>query len=331
MNRRNIYISITAVVLVMIVAYLGVGYFIFQQIGDVEGSCDRHLVSYPDYFVNPGDPNDPEDGHAWPEFDMSPYFMPNYEDVRFPSRETNFEIAGWYVAGDPDMPAVILLDGLGGCKHAIAALVPAGMLWRNGFNVLIIDLHETGDSQLDDGYSTIGNDEYLDVLGAWDWLREEKGFDESEIGVAANSLGSVTSFYAFVEEPRMAAIFLNSPFANFPEIVATELGRNGFPAFLGAPTLQVGSLITGQNLTGRSPLEAMTHTGGRPIFVVHSADDNRIDISHSYQLEEVAREVDANATFWYIDGVDHVRAPATHTEEFERRIVDFFTASLGGQ
>ena len=204
MNRRWIYISVTAFFLVGIVAYFGVGYYIYNQLGNVVDSCDKHLASTPANLVNPGD---------WPEFDMTPFTMPTYETVRFPSRETQFEIAGWYVAGDPNMPAVILLDGLGGCKHAIAALVPAGMLWRNGFNVLIIDLHETGDSQIDDGYSTIGNDEYLDVLGAWDWLQAEKGFGESEIGVAANSLGAATAFYAFAEEPRMAAIFLSLHFA----------------------------------------------------------------------------------------------------------------------
>ena len=129
----------------------------------------------------------------------------------------------------------------------------------------------------------------------------------------------------------MAALFLNSPFANFSQIVSTELARNGYPTFLGTPTLQVGSILTGQNLTARSPLEAMAQVGERPIFVVHSADDNRIDINHSYQLEEAANKVGANATFWYIDGVDHVRGPATHTEEYEQRIVDFFTASLGNK
>ena len=44
-------------------------------------------------------------------------------------------------------------------------LTPAGMLWRNGFNVLLIDLRDTGDSTFQDGRSTIGNEEHRDVLG----------------------------------------------------------------------------------------------------------------------------------------------------------------------
>lgn len=322
MKRKWLIVSLIVLVVLVVVAYFGIGYVVYAQMGTARGSCDKHMANRPDRYTNLGD---------WPEFDMSPFFMADYEEVRFPSRETNFDIAGWYVRGEPDKPAVILLDGIGGCKNAQAALVPAGMLARNGFNVLLIDLHETGDSAIDDGYSTIGNDEYLDVLGAWDWLREVHGFDEARIGIAANSLGAATSFYAFVEEPRVAAIFLNSPFANLPQILDAELKRNSFPTFLGMPALSVGSLLTGQNLWARSPLDAITHTGDRPIFVVHSADDKRISIDHSYQLEKAANAAGANATFWYIDGVDHVRAPAVYTEEYEAKLVDFFTNALVGE
>ena len=104
------------------------------------------------------------------------------------------------------------MDGLGGCKNSIAVLTPAGMLWRNGFNVLLIDLRGTGDSTFQDGRSTIGNEEHRDVLGAWDWLVNEKGIDPKHIGLFANSLGGANANYAFSVEPRIAAIFLQSTF-----------------------------------------------------------------------------------------------------------------------
>lgn len=321
MKRRWLWIGLTVLVVLVVAGYFGGGYLVYQQLGNARGSCDKHMANRPDLYTNVSD---------WPEFDMSPFFMSHHEDVRFPSRTTNFDIAGWYVPGDPAKPAVIVLDGLGGCKNAQAALVPAGMLARHGYNVLLIDLHETGDSATDDGYSTIGNDEFLDVLGAWDWLHDVKDFDEARIGVVANSLGAATSLYAFAEEPHLAAIFLNSPFANLPQILNAELRRAGFPTFLAGPALTVGGIITGQNLTRRSPLEAITHAGDRPVFVVHSSDDQRISIDHSRQLEAAAEAAGVNATFWYIDGVDHVRAPAVYTEEFETKLVDFFDAALGG-
>ena len=124
------------------------------------------------------------------------------------------------------------MHGLGGCKGAIDVLVPAGMLWRNGFNVLLIDLRVIGDSTFEDGRSTIGNVEYRDVLGAWDWLVNEKGFDPQRIGILANSLGGANANYAFTAEPRMAALFLQSTFGNLQQVIARKLARNGYPTFL---------------------------------------------------------------------------------------------------
>jgi dipeptidyl aminopeptidase/acylaminoacyl peptidase len=255
--------------------------------------------------------------------------MATYEEVRFPSRNPPLQLAGWYVAGAPDAPVVIMLDGLGGCKYAQASLVPAGMLWRNGFNVLLLDLHETGDSDIDDGYSTIGMDEYLDVQGAWDWLIAEKGFAPEEIGISANSLGAAAALYAFVDEPRMAALFLNSPIANLPQVIREELTRVGYPAWLAPGGILMARLLTGTNIVARSPLSEIQRVGRRPLFVVHSAADKRVAIHHSQQLEAAAQAAGGQATFWYVDGADHMRIPALYPEEYEAQIVDFFRSTLG--
>lgn len=262
--------------------------------------------------------------------DFSPYFVPAYEDVRFPSRQPDLEIAGWYLEGEADAPVVIVLDGLGGCKHAQSALLPAGMLWHNGFNVLIIDLRDTGDSDAEDGFSSVGNEEYLDVLGAWDWLTQEKGFAEERVGVMGNSLGAATVLIAFQHEPRVAAIAVNSPFANLSQILREELGRAGFPGFIAPATVIVARLTNGEDLLEFSPLDAIRTAGDRPVFVVHSEDDPRIRVHHSQQLEAAAQEAGVDATCWYIDEAGHVQGPGFYPEEFEARITGFFGANLGG-
>jgi dipeptidyl aminopeptidase/acylaminoacyl peptidase len=318
--KKWLLVGLIVLAFLLVGAYFAGGFLVYNQMTDVETSCDNHWANLPDAYTNLSD---------WPEFDMSPYFMPEYEDVRFPARQTGYEIAGWYVAGDPEMPAVVVLDGIGGCRRAQAALVPAGMLWRNGFNVLIIDLHETGDSQIVDGHSTMGADEYLDVLGAWDWLVAEKGFDPTAVGIAANSLGAATSLYAFAEEPRAPALFLNSPYANLPQILQSELRRGGFPPQLVPAAIVMGRAIAGVNVLERTPLEAIAQVGNRPVFVVHSSDDLRVDIDHSYQLQAAADAARVPAEFWFIDGADHVRGPAVYPEEFEAKLVSFFRQTLG--
>lgn len=317
--RKRMIIGLTSLIVLLVVAYLAVGYLVYNQLGYVAYSCDRHRPNRPDNFTNISE---------WPAMDFPAYFMDNYQEVRFPSRNPAWELSAWYVAGDPDAPAVILVDGVGSCKYTQSLLVPAGMLWRNGFNVLLLDLHDTSDSTIDDGYSTIGMDEKLDVQGAWDWLIAEKGFSPERIGVLGNSLGGAVTLYAFADEPRMAALFLNSPIANLPQVIREELVRVGYPSWLAPGGLLAARLVTGQNIVARSPLTEIQRVGDRPIFLTHSAADKRVAIHHSYQLEAAAKAVSANLAVWYVDGADHLRAPALYPAEFEEKLVDFFRSAL---
>jgi fermentation-respiration switch protein FrsA (DUF1100 family) len=315
-----------ALVVLLVVAYFGMGYVIYDKLGNVKGSCDEHLANRPDNFAL-----HPE----WPAgFDVTPYFMTGYEAVKFPSRDPGIEVAGWWIPASPPDPAastVILVDGLGGCKNSIAVLVPAGMLWRNGFNVLLIDLRDTGDSTFQDGRSTIGNEEYRDVLGAWDWLVKEKGIDPKRIGLFANSLGGANANYAFSEEPHIAALFLQSTFGNLQQVLAAELTRAGYPTFLTPGALVAGSIVTGVNLFGHNPLDAVRKDAGRPIYIVHTRADTRINVNQSEQLAAAAQAAGANVTTWFPENGEHVQTPAAYPEEFEQRLVGFFREALGQQ
>jgi fermentation-respiration switch protein FrsA (DUF1100 family) len=328
-TRNKVLIGIAiALVVLLVVAYFGMGYVIYDKLGNVKGSCNEHLANRPDNFAL-----HPE----WPAgFDLTPYFMTGYETMKFPSRDPGIEVAGWWnpaKSADPNAEStastVILVDGLGGCKNSIAVLVPAGMLWRNGFNVLLIDLRDTGDSTFQDGRSTIGNQEHRDVLGAWDWLVNEKGFDPKRIGLFANSLGGANANYAFSAEPRIAAIFLQSTFGDLQQIVAAELARNGFPTLLSFPTLVMGSVVTGENLFARSPVETIRQAAGRPVYIVHTRADTRIDINQSEQLAAAAQAAGANVTTWFPENGEHVQTPAAYPQEFEQRLVGFFNETLG--
>lgn len=317
--RKGIVVVLILVV-VAAVAYLVFGYIVFTRLANLRGSCDMHLANRPDHFTNVTD---------WPVSDFSPFYMPTtYETVSFPSRDANLQLSGWYVEADPAAPVIIVVDGLGGCKYAQATLVPAGILWHDGFNVLMIDLRNTGDSDFDNGYSAIGNKEYADVLGAWDWLVQEKGFAPERIGILGNSLGAGAVLFAFQHEERITAIALNSPFANLPQIIREEMQNKGFPSFLAPAAIIVGRLVGGQDLVEHNPIDALLSAGQRPVWVVHSAADARIAIHHSYQLQEAAQQAGLNVTFWFIDDVGHVRSPGVYPDEFRAQLGGFFRTHL---
>jgi dipeptidyl aminopeptidase/acylaminoacyl peptidase len=322
-RKSSITLLITIVggaIVLAAVIYLAFGIVFYLRLADVKGSCDRHSVNRPDRIVFTDN---------WPPIDLARYAMPHYETVRFPSRQPGINLAGWWVEGDPGAPAVILVHGLGGCKNAIDVLVPAGMLWRNGFSVLMIDLRNIGESDFVDGRSTAGNAEYQDVLGAWDWLVNDKGFSPERIGIFGESLGGATSLFAFAAEPRMAALFLESTYADLEQMIAEDLKNQGFPAFLASSATLMGRVIGGQNLLTHDPAAVIQQVGKRPIYVVHSQEDTKIPLDQARELVAAARAAGDNVTAWFTERGEHVQTPAAYPEEFERRLVGFFRQSLG--
>jgi len=320
-GRRRVILKTTLIaLLVVVVLFAGSGLALFAGVGNVKGSCGEHAVNRPDriLFVD-----------GWPPIDLSRYAMPDYETVRFPSRQPGMEIAGWWVPGDAGAPAVILVHGLAGCKNAIDILVPAGMLARNGFNVLMIDVRDVGDSGAEDGWTSAGNQEYLDVLGAWDWLITEKGFAPERIGLYGGSLGGATALYAFSHEPRVAALFLHSTFASLLAAFADILTSYGLPGFLAYPTAAMGRLVSGEDLLEHRPAEVIKEVGDRPIYIVHSHGDRRISFRQSQELADAALAAGVNVTTWFPENGRHLQSPAVYPEEFERRMVGFFLENLG--
>ena len=49
---RWILIGGIVVVLLLVVGYFGMGWFVYQQLADVRGSCDKHLANNPSGFTN---------------------------------------------------------------------------------------------------------------------------------------------------------------------------------------------------------------------------------------------------------------------------------------
>src|SRR5678815_3294000 len=155
-RRNRILIGIVVVILLL----LGVGYVagsvvVYNQLSVVKPECKNYkttdwLQNTPSAFVATGSSN----------ADLKPYTMSAYQDVSLPSRDDKVTIKGWYVPAqgrdEATAPSVILVHGLNDCKHTPFILMPAGMLNKVGFNVLMIDLRNHGDSQVTDGHYSAG-------------------------------------------------------------------------------------------------------------------------------------------------------------------------------
>jgi dipeptidyl aminopeptidase/acylaminoacyl peptidase len=256
--------------------------------------------------------------------------MPEYQSVSFPSRDAAVTIAGWWVPGaSSSAPAVVVVHGIGRCKGDPEVLLPAGMLSRHGFAVLLIDLRNHGDSTVTDGRNTAGVRESLDVLGAWDWLRSVQGLPADRIGLYGVSFGAGSVIDAMGREPEVAAAWEDSGFADVEIGIQDELARRGYPGILAFGGIMVGRLLHGVDITSLSPLDAARQLDGRPLAIVHGAADTRVPPKHADMLATAIRAGGGAVEPWILPGVTHVRAAFVATAEYERRLTDFFASALG--
>src|SRR5689334_9608757 len=113
------------IVLVLAGVYLAIGFVIYDKLARITPGGGENAPYTPANF---------KPYKEWPDFDVSPYLMPDYENMQFPSRQAGLILRGWYVPGEsPRVPLVILTHGLNGCKCDPNVLLAAGMLHRHGY------------------------------------------------------------------------------------------------------------------------------------------------------------------------------------------------------
>ncbi|HEX7471598.1 MAG TPA: hypothetical protein VF323_00820, partial [Candidatus Limnocylindrales bacterium] len=170
-RRRHRRAAVAAVIAVIVLLVSAVGYgaagaYVYSSTLRVDAHCGGRFADHdPAHWDTQG-----ISAEFTVNLDPTPYLMTDFKDVTFPSRDAKgYALHAWWIpAASATAPAVILVHGQSSCRRDPVLLLPAGMLHRNGFSVLLVDLRDNGDSQVEDGYYANGTEESLDVLGAWD-------------------------------------------------------------------------------------------------------------------------------------------------------------------
>ncbi|MDQ3128089.1 MAG: prolyl oligopeptidase family serine peptidase [Chloroflexota bacterium] len=330
MNTRRILVGVGVTATTLLVAGYGIASVVVYNRLTKIGACPAAwATNVPNAFGVLAADGTPNPGRE--DFDAAPYLMPEPEDVMIPSRDAGIELSGWYVpAVAAGAPVVVIAHGLSACRRDATVLVPAGMLHRNGFAVLLVDLREHGDSTIEDGHYAGGTEEYRDLLGVWDWLQADRGFAPERIGLAGISLGAATSLIATGHEPLVAAVWADSSFADLPAFIRDELSRQGYPTFLDIGAVLAGRIIRGDDLAADSPLRNVRRLAGRPIYITHGERDDVVKVADGRALAAAVEADGGVAGTWFVPGSGHTRAMIDQPDEYERRLVGFFREALGG-
>ena len=148
---------IVILLLVLVGGYFFAGYSVYTQATLVE--C---AVPEVDQNNRPNNFSLSDKDVFW---DPSEYFVNDYEVVNIKLSDDNIALNSWWLdAQNNNGPTVLVLHGLGSGKHSPDMLLTAGMLYKNGFNVLAIDFRDHGESTCEDGFHSAGQKESDDVV-----------------------------------------------------------------------------------------------------------------------------------------------------------------------
>jgi uncharacterized protein len=319
-RRRTIVLVGVVCLAVALGAYLYASSVVYDAISVTVADCGgRFQANTPAAFTSPG-------------LDTTPYLMPQYEDVRFASRDPGIEISAWDVPAETlaPGPAVVLIHGHDSCKRDGQLLLAAGMLHRAGIAALLVDLRNHGDSTVVNGRFAGGTREYRDALAGWDWLVNARGFRPDRVGLYGQSLGAATALIATGEEPRVAAVWADSSYGDLDLAIQAELTRNRYPTFVRYGGYAMAWLRSGDDLLSLSPLGAVAKLDGRPIFITHGTADTRISSAYAADLAAVVRAHGGSVDPWMVEGAEHTQAIVLQPAEYDRRLLTFFQGALAG-
>ena len=243
-----------------------------------------------------------------------------FEDVSFQSDDGN-DLSGWYMPAEKSDRAVIFVHGHGADRRE-------GMRWfkavhQAGFNILAFDVRNQGNSTK--SFSTMGYFEKQDVIGALDYLQQQKQIQR--IGIFGTSMGAATSIMAMVDDPRIVAGVFEAGWANlddlYGEIIEQHLGLPSFPL---APLITwMLEQRTGMDMAVVNPENLLGGISPRPVFIIHCSGDNLIGFSHGERNYAAANEP---KEFWTSPCQIHARAWQSDPEYIENRVTNYFIKYL---
>jgi uncharacterized protein len=239
----------------------------------------------------------------------------DYREVNFQSTD-DLDLAGWWVPGDDPSQAIMLVPGLAGDKSDRHVLETALVYAETGYSVLMIDLRGQGGSE--GQRITMGYQEVRDVRGALAWL-EEQGFKQSEVVIYGWSMGAATALRA---APGMgvAAVVADSAYADLPQILRERLPEaSGLPSFFNPGVMMAAKFFLGLDPWAVRPKQDVRRLceEGVPLMIIHATGDELVPFEHARRLKEACLK----ATFWQLEGYEHVGASAH--PEYRQRLLGF--------
>ena len=224
----------------------------------------------------------------------------------------------WYLPAR-NGTAVVLLAGSGGDKGSTIA--HAARLARHGYGVLAVDSRGTGESGgIANAWGWGGEG---DVRAAVDWLTERPEIRPEGVGLVGLSMGGEIAITAAAQDHRVGAVVAEGVSARVPEdleyLPADPLGT--------IERIEGWIMWTAADLMTDAPTplpltDLVAEVGPRLLLVV---GNDAAETRAAPRFHAAAPSI----TIWALPDTGHIRALATHPDEWEDRVVGFLAERLG--
>jgi pimeloyl-ACP methyl ester carboxylesterase len=254
--------------------------------------------------------------------DLGLHFEETHFDVRDQRTGRPLRIAAWWIPAESSPTRTILLiHGRGDAK--VGAIAWAPTLRALGWNILAIDLRGHGESG---GTSTTaGYFERHDVMQVIDQLRAARPRQTQTLVIFGVSLGAAVGVATAVMRDDIAALILESPFADYRLAVAAHAKMQGYTG--DAPrqiAVRIAEWISGADFNAVRPQDLMPKLTC-PVMVIHAGDDPFVPPEDAAAMADTLKtRENANDILWSIPEAGHVLGLAeVGPEEYRRRVAAF--------
>jgi uncharacterized protein len=244
-----------------------------------------------------------------------------FEAVSFYNSE-GLALKGWWLDRPATRKVVILCPGYGRSKSDLLGV--GSRLWRAGYNVLLFDFRDQGESET--SISTIGHFERDDLDAAIDYVIWR--LPGAEIGLVGYSMGAAASIMVAATRPEVRAVVADSSFATLRGVLRRIFrGLTHLPA---SPSMEIAEMLiwlrAGYRVGSVRPIDYIDRIAPRPILIIHGDCDILTPVADAHALYEAAGEP---KELWITAGSGHCGAYFLDRQAYVDRVVLFFERSLG--
>lgn len=330
--RRLIAIGLGGLLVVGGGGALALGDYVYREGTSVPCEInDDDLENTIASFSTPLDGPFPGEGWTkWVGHDLSEWWLPEVpvETVTIEVAEGVTLEAWWIKAGYPSaQETVIVTHGYGSSRRDYNALLPSAMLAKDGFNVLLVDQRDTGNSTCVDGRHSAGQDESDDFAAVALWLVEEKGIAPEKIGMFGVSGGAIATAILPAKTDNVSAFALEAPIFDFAETAKREVEFQGFPPILWQ-LADIAARLRGVNLNETPIPQGIEAAGDRPIMLLHGTNDQRLAYEGALKFRDYAASVGVPLRLETFEGADHTEGMLLETERYATALTSFFSQAL---